>query len=57
MAESNLQQQANHNVNAAAYGRQADLDPWVQHVVNTSLQRDQRQQQQAHQEWPVETQI
>ena len=57
MAESKLQQQANHNVDAAAYGRQADLDPWVQHVVKTSLQRDQRQQQQAQQEWPVETQI
>ena len=49
MADSEVQQQANHIVNAAAYGRQADLDLWAQQLVMTSQQCHQWQRQQAQQ--------
>ena len=47
MSQSELCQQANYIVDVAAYGRQADLDLWVQQLVMASQQHDQWQQQQA----------
>lgn len=57
MADSELQQQANHIVYAAAYGRQVDLDLWVQQLVMTSQQRHQWQRRQAQQvQWQLQQQ-
>ena len=38
MAESELQRQANHIVDVAVYGRQADLDLWLRQLVMASQQ-------------------
>ena len=49
MAEGEVHQQADHTVNAAAFGQQADLALWLEQVVLASQQRDPWQQQQAQQ--------